>query len=167
MNTIWFTVRGAGLSALVLLTVSTCLGALVFGQREPGRRPSWSQYVHRAAGGLGLGVLVLHLATVLVDSYAGVGWLGALIPSQSGYRPTWIALGTLAAYMFIAVSALGWPAGGCRSAPGPGCGAALHGLAYGGWGMADAARLQHRDGQLGRLGAGALPRAAPLSYSGR
>lgn len=133
---LWFTARGAGLSALVLLTISTCLGALVTRRFAPGARYV-VQYLHRACAGLGVTVLVLHIATILADSYAHVGWRGALLPFTSGYRPTAVALGSLAAYTFLAVAVLGLARGRMAASP---TGALvwrwLHGLAYVGWGAA-------------------------------
>ena len=139
---VWFTARGAGLSALILLSVSTGLGALVSRSRttarsaNPSRRYLW-QYLHRVTAGLGLAVLVLHVATILADSYAHVGWRGALIPFTSGYRPTAIALGSLAAYLFIGVAVLGLARGRMAASPrGARIWRGLHGLAYVGWGTA-------------------------------
>lgn len=133
---LWYVARGAGLAALVLLTVSTALGALMTGRGRAANRVL-AQYAHRSTAALGLGVLCLHLATILGDSYAGVGWVGALVPSQSGYRPPWVALGTLAVYTFVGVAALGLARGRLTpSARGVRVWRALHGLAYLGWGMA-------------------------------
>jgi hypothetical protein len=133
---IWFTARGAGLSALVLLTISTCLGALVTRRFAPGARYV-VQYLHRACAGLGLAVLVLHIGTILADSYAHVGWRGALFPFTSGYRPTAVALGSLAAYTFVAVGVLGLARGRMATSPlGARVWRWLHGLAYVGWGAA-------------------------------
>jgi predicted ferric reductase len=139
---VWFTARGAGLSALILLSLSTCLGALVSRSRagartgNPGRRYI-AQYLHRVSAGLGLAVLVLHVGTILADSYAHVGWRGALIPFTSGYRPTAIALGSLSAYLFIGVALLGLARGRMAASPrGARVWRSLHGLAYLGWGTA-------------------------------
>jgi predicted ferric reductase len=136
---LWYTARGAGLAALVLLTVATSLGALV-SRRGAGpaarhaERRYVLQYLHRVCAGLGLAVLVLHLATILADSYAHVGWRGALIPFASGYRPVWVALGSLAAYTFIAVALLGFARGQMAASPrGARIWRALHCLAYVGW----------------------------------
>jgi DMSO/TMAO reductase YedYZ heme-binding membrane subunit len=136
---VWFTARGAGLSALVLLSLSTVLGALV--SRGPAvraaRRRYLVQYLHRVCAGLGTTVLVLHIGTVLADSYADVGWRGALIPFTSGYRPTWVALGSLAAYTFLAVAVLGLARGRmAASERGAKVWRGLHALAYVGWGSA-------------------------------
>jgi predicted ferric reductase len=139
---IWLTARGAGLAALVLLTWSTVLGAFVSrgGAAQPDPKPARRyivQYLHRSLAGLGLGVLVLHIGTVLADSYAHVGVTGALVPFTSGYRATAVALGTIAAYALVAVSVLGLARG--RMASSPRAARAwrrLHGLAYVGWATA-------------------------------
>lgn len=133
---VWFTARGAGLSALVLLSLSTCLGALGTQRFRPAARYV-VQYLHRACAGLGLTVLVLHVATILADSYAHVGWRGALLPFSSGYRPTAIALGSLAADTFAAVAVLGLARGRLATAPRAArVWRRLHALGYAGWGAA-------------------------------
>lgn len=132
---VWFTARGAGLTALILLTVSIALGALVSRRSAPAGRYV-VQYLHRACAGLGLTVLALHVGTILADSYAHVGWRGALIPFTSGYRPTWIALGSLAAYTFVGVAVLGLAR--ARMAASPRAARVwrgLHGLGYVGWAL--------------------------------
>lgn len=133
---LWFTARGAGLSALLLLTIATSMGALGSLRFRPAAR-YLVQYMHRACAGLGLTVLALHVTTILADSYANVGWRGALIPFTSGYRPTAIALGSLAAYTFLAVAVLGLARGRMATTPrGARTWRRLHGLAYVGWGAA-------------------------------
>lgn len=104
---VWYTARGAGFAALVLLTLATAGGALQSSRRLSPARRVVLQYAHRAGAVAGLVVVVLHVATILADSYAGVGWVGALVPGASGYRPWQVALGTVAVYGFVAVAALG------------------------------------------------------------
>jgi predicted ferric reductase len=134
--TIWLTARGAGLSALVLLTLSTSIGALVSVRTRPMTRVV-VQYVHRVAASLGLGVLVLHIGTILADSYAHVGVIGAIVPFTSGYRASWVGLGTIAAYTFLLVATLGFARGRIASSRrGAAVWRALHGTAYVGWGLA-------------------------------
>jgi DMSO/TMAO reductase YedYZ heme-binding membrane subunit len=133
---LWFTARGAGLSALVLLTLSTCLGTLVSRHGHAGRR-FVVQYLHRACAGLGVVVIFLHVGTIIADTYADVGWSGALIPFTAGYRPTWVALGSLAAYTTLGVSVLGLARGRMAASPrGARAWRWLHGLAYLGWASA-------------------------------
>ncbi|MHA3702777.1 ferric reductase-like transmembrane domain-containing protein [Jatrophihabitans sp. YIM 134969] len=104
---IWYTARGAGFAALVLLTLATAGGALQSSRRLSPTRRVVLQYAHRAGAVAGLIVVTLHVATIIADSYAGVGLLGALVPGASGYRPWQVALGTVAVYGFVAVAALG------------------------------------------------------------
>ena len=92
------------------------------------------QYLHRVAASLGLVVLAVHLGTILADPYAPVGWRGALIPFTSGYRPTWVGLGTLAVITFLFVAMLGLARGRMASSPrGVRIWRGLHSLAYLGW----------------------------------
>jgi sulfoxide reductase heme-binding subunit YedZ len=134
--TLWMTARGAGLAALVLMTVSVMGGAFAPSIRRPSTRLV-VQYVHRAGASLGLGVLVLHVVTIVMDSYANVGVTGAIVPFTSGYRATWVGLGTIAAYLFLAVAALGFArVKMASSARGAASWRRLHGLAYGAWGIA-------------------------------
>lgn len=128
----WYLARGAGLAALVLLSVSTALGALAL--RGGAERHYVLQYVHRAVAGLGVATLAVHLVAVLSDSYADVGWSGALVPFTSGYRPGWVALGTLAAYLVVGVALLGLARGRMAASPlGARLWRGLHALAYAGW----------------------------------
>jgi sulfoxide reductase heme-binding subunit YedZ len=134
--TIWFTMRGAGLTALVLLTITTCIGVLVSGGGRPDLRYV-VQYVHRVTASLGLGVLTLHVVTALMDSYAGVGITGAIVPFTSGYRATWVGLGTIAAYLIVLVAATGFARGRiAASEKGAAIWRTVHGLSYGAWGLA-------------------------------
>lgn len=134
--TVWFTLRGAGLTALVLLTVTAGLGALLSGSGRPDRRYI-GQYVHRVTAGLGLGVLTLHVGTALLDSDARVGVTGALVPFTSGYRATWVGLGTIAAYLIVLVAVTGFARGSiAASEQGAAAWRTVHGLSYGAWGLA-------------------------------
>jgi hypothetical protein len=130
---LWFTARGAGLSALLLLSLATCLGALVSRRGNPSVRYV-VQYLHRSCAALGLIVLALHIGTILADSYAHVGWRASLIPFTAGYRPTWVGLGTLAAYAFLLASVLGLARGRFAASPRAArVWRGLHGVAYLGW----------------------------------
>ncbi len=136
--TIWLIARGAGLAALVLLTFATALGALVSSgspTRPEGR--VIAQYAHRVAASLGLAVLGLHLTMILADSFAHVGWVAALVPFTSQYRPLWVGLGSLAAYAFLLVAATGLARGRLAGSAGGAAGwRTVHGAAYAGWAMA-------------------------------
>jgi predicted ferric reductase len=133
---IWYIARGMGLTALVLLTATTCLGATGGAVSSPSRRVV-TNHLHRVTAAAGLAALALHITTILTDSYAHVGWLGMLIPSRSGYRPTWVGLGTLALYTIAIAVVVGVARG--RMAASPRAAHAwrrAHALAYVGWTLA-------------------------------
>ena len=136
--TIWYIARGAGLAALILLTASTCLGTLMSGRvaTRPGAR-FVTQYTHRVIASTALAVLGVHLVAILADSYAKVGFFGAIIPFSAQYRPLWVGLGSIATYLMVLAAATGFLR--TKLAGSPRAAAAwrtLHGAAYAGWAMA-------------------------------
>jgi DMSO/TMAO reductase YedYZ heme-binding membrane subunit len=103
----WFIARGAGLSALVTLTLAVVLGSVgSIRSRSPATRVI-GQYLHRTAAVLGLLLIALHVTAILMDSLAHVGLSGAFVPLTSAYRHTAVALGTVALYLLLLVAALG------------------------------------------------------------
>jgi hypothetical protein len=136
--TVWYIARGAGLSAVVLLSVATCLGALVSARlpRRPGTRVV-VQYMHRAVASTALAVLGLHITMILADSFAHVGVVGALVPFQSAYRALWVGLGSIAAYTVLLVAATGFlRARLTRSARAVKVWRSIHAASYGAWALA-------------------------------
>ncbi|SOD70622.1 hypothetical protein SAMN05892883_0300 [Jatrophihabitans sp. GAS493] len=115
--TIWYTARGAGLAALVMLTLATAAGALVSAPIRTASTRVLVQYLHRAAATTGLALIAVHIGAILADSYAGVGWLGALIPFASSYRPGLVGLGSIAGYLFVLVAATGAARGRLTRSP--------------------------------------------------
>lgn len=116
-NDLWFTARGAGLSALLTLSVATACGAL---GSLAGLAPSSRvvvQYLHRTAAALGIGLIVVHVSTIVLDSKSQIGVAGALVPFASHYRPNAVALGSGTAYLLLIVAALGLARGRLAAAP--------------------------------------------------
>jgi sulfoxide reductase heme-binding subunit YedZ len=135
--TVWLTTRAAGVAALLLLTAATSLGAATSTVGRPPASRFVLQYVHRVLAALGLAALVLHVLTVIADSYAGVGVSGALVPFTSGYRATAVALGTIATYLMCVVAALGFARGRMASSPRAArIWRGVHASAYAGWAVA-------------------------------
>lgn len=136
-NDLWFTARGAGLAAMLILTVATTLGAL-------GSMRCWSagsrviaQYVHRTAAVLGLLLIVVHVTTLVLDSKSHITVAGALIPFAARYRPSAVALGSIAMYLLLFVAALGMARGRLASTRvGAATWRGLHVLAYPAWAIA-------------------------------
>lgn len=135
MNTkaLWYLTRGSGIMALILLTVAVVLG-LTTTARWNSRR--WPRFVveslHRNLSLLSTVFLLVHIASSVVDTYASIGWLNAIVPFGSRYKPFWVGLGALALDLFIAVAVTSL----VRVRLGFKTWKAVHWLAYGCWGLA-------------------------------
>lgn len=106
MNTqaLWYLSRGTGIVALLLLTGSVVLGMLNSGRLATERWPRFAvSAIHRNVSLLSLVFLVIHIASSIIDPYAGIRWLDAITPFVSTYRSFWLGLGTLAGDLMIAV----------------------------------------------------------------
>jgi methionine sulfoxide reductase heme-binding subunit len=103
---VWYLMRGSGLVALVLLSVTLALG--VVGVKRWGST-RWPRIVtaglHRNVSLLAVCFLGVHILTALVDNWIGLSWFGVVIPFQSTYRPIWVGMGALALDLLIAVMA--------------------------------------------------------------
>jgi predicted ferric reductase len=95
---LWYLTRSTGVVAFVLMTITFALG-LAATQRALAS-PAWprfaTQRLHRNISLLSVLFLLLHVVTTLADTFVHVGWWAWIVPFASGYRPTWVAFGTLA-----------------------------------------------------------------------
>jgi DMSO/TMAO reductase YedYZ heme-binding membrane subunit len=103
---LWYLTRGTGLVSLVLLTVVVALGiAQVRQWAAPGA--GWPQLVvsglHRNASLLTVVFLGLHIAASVIDGFAPIDWLAAVVPFESPYRRVWLGLGALAFDLLVAL----------------------------------------------------------------
>jgi hypothetical protein len=101
---LWYLTRGFGLIALILLTVTMVLGLT---QAVRFARPGWPRFVvsalHRNASLLAVALLVVHIATAVLDSYAPIRIVDIFIPFVSSYRPLWLGLGAIALDLLVAL----------------------------------------------------------------
>jgi hypothetical protein len=103
----WILARSLGLAAYVALTVLVALGIWY---RHPWRvqrgspGPEAMLRAHVALVASTGALLVGHIAASALDSFAGVGWAGAFVPWHATYRPTAVALGTVAFYGIVLVT---------------------------------------------------------------
>lgn len=101
----WYLLRSSGMVALLFLALSVALGVSGIA-RLVG--PRWNRYVstavHRNVALLGMAFLALHGVTAVLDRWVIMGWLGLVVPFQSGYRPLAVGLGVVAGDILIVVT---------------------------------------------------------------
>jgi predicted ferric reductase len=100
---LWFASRGTGLVCLLLLTATVVLGT-VQASRLPTRAAGrlTVAVVHRDISLLVLAFLAVHIATAILDPYAGIRWIDAVLPFVSPYQPWWLGLGAVACDLLLA-----------------------------------------------------------------
>jgi predicted ferric reductase len=103
----WILGRSLGVASYLALTAMVTTGLWLRHPwrqrlRTPGPEALLRAHVTLAAATVTL--LAGHLTAIALDHYAGVGWTGAFVPWKATYRPTAVALGTVALYGFVLVA---------------------------------------------------------------
>jgi hypothetical protein len=103
-STFWYLTRGSGVVALLLLTVSLCLGIGTTLRWGSARVPRFAVAgLHRSITLLAIVFVALHVVTTLLDSFAPIRWSDAFVPFVSAYRPVWLGLGAVAFDLLLAL----------------------------------------------------------------
>lgn len=101
---LWYLTRGTGIVALLLLTLSVGLGIVEVKQwHSPGFPRFVTAGLHRNVSLLSVAFVAVHVATTVVDGFAPIGWLDAVVPFHSPYRPLWLGLGALSSDLLLAL----------------------------------------------------------------
>jgi methionine sulfoxide reductase heme-binding subunit len=98
----WITSRAAGTAALVLSSLSVCLG-LLMGGRLVKRRGGDLRVAHEALSLATLGALLVHGLSLLGDGYLHAGLADVAVPFLSGYKTFWTAAGIIAFWTLLAL----------------------------------------------------------------
>jgi methionine sulfoxide reductase heme-binding subunit len=102
---LWYLTRGSGAISLLLLTAIVVLGVANVVRWSPGRTPRFVvQRVHRDLSLLALVFIALHVSTVVIDGFAPIRWIDAVVPFGSVYRPIWLGFGALALDLLVAIA---------------------------------------------------------------
>ena len=113
----WYVTRASAVVAWVLLTVSVVLGILLSTRvMRKIDNPAWLQDLHRFVSGLAVVMVVLHMASLMLDSFAHLSVAEILVPGATQgsdvvsmqQKTIPIALGILAFYLLIAVQGTSW-----------------------------------------------------------
>ena len=132
-NTYWYLTRASSAVALILLTLSVVIGIAAIGRV---RSRNWPRFaidgIHRSASLLALAFLAVHIVTAVLDSFAPISLLDAIVPFEGVYRPLWLGLGAVAFDLVLAVTLTSV----ARRRLGHRRWRAIHWLAYAAWPVA-------------------------------
>src|SRR5207253_564958 len=125
--------RSTGAVALLLLTAAVVLGVLDVRRVSSGRWPRFAiDSLHRSASVLAIAFLAVHILTAVLDSFAPISLLDAVVPFAGSYRPFWLGLGAVALDLLLAVAI----SSAVRKRIGFESWRAVHWLAYASWPIA-------------------------------
>jgi predicted ferric reductase len=102
---LWALGRGTGVAALVMFTVALVLGILSrSGRPVAGLGRFGTSDLHRTASLTGVGLVAVHLSSLLFDPFAQLRVVDFGLPFLATYRPLWLGLGTLAVDTLVVVT---------------------------------------------------------------
>ena len=146
---LWYASRATGVVALVLLTAVVLLGIMV---NRRGRLPGLPRFattgLHRSLSLLAVAFVAVHVVTAVLDPYVAIGWMAAIIPFTSPYKPLWLGLGAVSFDIMAALIITSL----ARARIGRRTWRAVHWLAYACWPIA----LAHGFGSSTDMGNGVL-----------
>jgi hypothetical protein len=105
----WVTTRAAGYTAFALLTASVSLGLVLSSSMRSARWPRFATTeLHRFVTLLTLVFIGVHVLVAMLDRFISFSLVEVLVPFTSHYRPLWMGIGIVSAYLAIAVWASNW-----------------------------------------------------------
>jgi DMSO/TMAO reductase YedYZ heme-binding membrane subunit len=103
-HALWFLTRGTGLVSLLLVTASIVIGVASSLRVAGSTTPRFVVAgLHRNVSLLTVAFIVVHVVTTILDAYAPIRLVDAVVPFISSYRPIWLGLGALAFDLTLAV----------------------------------------------------------------
>jgi sulfoxide reductase heme-binding subunit YedZ len=132
-SALWYFSRGTGAAALILLTGVLALGVVDVARWRSAR---WPRFVVDALhGSLALAAVSLvagHVVTSVLDPFAPLRLVDAVVPFAARYRPLWVGFGAVASdlLLVLVITSL------LRRRIGPRAWRAVHWVAYACWPLA-------------------------------
>lgn len=124
---LWALGRGTGVVALVMFTLTLVLGIVSRSGRPLGGLGRFGlNEIHRTAALTGVGLIAVHLASLLFDPYAQLRLVDFVAPFVGSYRPLYLGLGTVAVDLLVVVTVVSL----LRHVAGPRVFRAVHWLTY-------------------------------------
>jgi sulfoxide reductase heme-binding subunit YedZ len=100
----WYLTRASGFISLGLFSAAAALGLLTAGRVWSPRWPRFvTESLHRSVSLVAVGMVLLHVTTILLDSYVSISPIDAVVPFVSAYLPLWVGLGAVAFDIIIAL----------------------------------------------------------------
>jgi sulfoxide reductase heme-binding subunit YedZ len=96
----WITSRAAGIVALILSSVSVCIGLLMGGRVLRGRKPEL-RVTHEALSLATLAAIAVHGLTLLGDGFLHPSLGDVAVPFLSGYKTLWTSIGIVAFWAMV------------------------------------------------------------------
>lgn len=106
--TFWLLARASGLTAYTVLTLSVLAGLVLKSRPFRSLRAPDVVEVHKTLALTGLGALVLHGVSIVLDTTVKVSLVALFVPGLVAYRPAAVAAGVVAAWLFAVVAASFW-----------------------------------------------------------
>ncbi len=101
----WYVTRSAGIIAYLLLWFSTAWGLAVPSKLlDPLIDRNFTYDFHQFISLLSIGFMVLHILVLTFDRYLPYSTWQVLIPFLSPYRPLWVGIGVISAYLILLVT---------------------------------------------------------------
>jgi sulfoxide reductase heme-binding subunit YedZ len=99
---VWLAARASGIVALLVITAQVVLGIVLSHPEQAKWKQGKRIYPwHESLWVFALAFLALHVVSLVIDPYAGVGIGGALIPGLSEYRSAPVAVGVISLYALL------------------------------------------------------------------
>jgi sulfoxide reductase heme-binding subunit YedZ len=96
----WITSRAAGTAALLLSSVSVCVGLMMGGRLTTKRRPEL-RVTHEALSLATLAAILVHGLTLLGDGFLHPSLGDIAVPFLSGYKTLWTSTGIIAFWALL------------------------------------------------------------------
>lgn len=102
---LWDLSRATGLVATCILAATIVVGIIArSGRNLPGLGRFGASNLHKTLALTGVGLIAVHVTTLLFDPYAQLRLVDIVVPFAGSYRPLWLGMGTLTVDILIVVT---------------------------------------------------------------
>ncbi len=103
----WLVDRSTGEVTLVLLSLAVVLGILR--ATMPAISPRLFADLHVNVALVTIAFGGTHIVSTILGEHPGLGPVDALVPFVASYRGSWVGLGVISGYLYLAVTLTSWP----------------------------------------------------------